>query len=98
MDPETGAAPPGDHLAVIPGGHRATQHARNPWPAQSRPYVHDGRQGGRPPGLDPRRVRHARQLYDSGETVSEIAKVLKVSRATVYRHLEESRKSEPEDS
>jgi DNA invertase Pin-like site-specific DNA recombinase len=43
-------------------------------------------------------VRHARQLYDQGETVSEIAKVLKVSRATVYRHLEESRKGETEDS
>ncbi len=57
-----------------------------------------GRRGGRPAGLDPRRVRQARQLYDEGETVSEIAKILKVSRATVYRHLEASRKGEPEDS
>jgi DNA invertase Pin-like site-specific DNA recombinase len=50
-----------------------------------------GRKGGRPAGLDPRRVKHARQLYDSGETVSEIAKVMRVSRATVYRHLEAGR-------
>jgi DNA invertase Pin-like site-specific DNA recombinase len=50
-----------------------------------------GRKGGRPAGLDPRRVKHARQLYDDGETVAEIAKVLKVSRATVYRHLEASK-------
>jgi DNA invertase Pin-like site-specific DNA recombinase len=57
-----------------------------------------GRKGGRPAGLDPRRVRHARQLYDQGETVSEIAKVLKVSRATVYRHLEASRKGDAQDS
>ena len=57
-----------------------------------------GRKGGRPAGLDPRRVNHARQLFDEGETVSEIAKILKVSRATVYRHLDESRKGEPKDS
>jgi DNA invertase Pin-like site-specific DNA recombinase len=50
-----------------------------------------GRQGGRPAGLDPRRVKTARQLYDSGETVSEVAKIMRVSRATVYRHLEASR-------
>jgi len=53
-----------------------------------------GRKGGRPAGLDPRRVKHARQLFDEGETVSEIAKILKVSRATVYRHLEQSREEE----
>ena len=53
-----------------------------------------GRKGGRPAGLDPRRVKHARQLLDEGETVSEIAKILKVSRATVYRHLDESRKAQ----
>jgi DNA invertase Pin-like site-specific DNA recombinase len=50
-----------------------------------------GRHGGRPAGLDPRRVKHARQLYNSGETVAEIAKVMRVSRATVYRHLEASK-------
>lgn len=53
-----------------------------------------GRKGGRPPGLDPRRVKHARQLADQGETVSEIAKIMRVSRATVYRHLEQSRKED----
>jgi DNA invertase Pin-like site-specific DNA recombinase len=50
-----------------------------------------GRKGGRPAGLDPRRVRAAREMFDKGETVAEIAKVLKVSRATVYRHLQAAR-------
>ena len=50
-----------------------------------------GRKGGRPAGLDPRRVKLARQLVDSGETVAEIARVMNVSRATVYRHLDASR-------
>jgi DNA invertase Pin-like site-specific DNA recombinase len=47
-----------------------------------------GRKGGRRPSLDPRRVRTARQLYDGGETVAEIAKILQTSRATIYRYLE----------
>jgi DNA invertase Pin-like site-specific DNA recombinase len=51
-----------------------------------------GRKPGRKPGLDKRKVAIARQLHDSGETVAEIARVLSVSRATVYRHLEASRK------
>jgi DNA invertase Pin-like site-specific DNA recombinase len=50
-----------------------------------------GRTPGRKPGLDKRKVAIARQLADSGETVAEIARVLKVSRATVYRHLDASR-------
>lgn len=50
-----------------------------------------GRTPGRKPGLDKRKVAIARQLHDSGETVAEIARVLNVSRATVYRHLEASK-------
>jgi DNA invertase Pin-like site-specific DNA recombinase len=51
-----------------------------------------GRTPGRKPGLDKRKVAIARQLADSGETIAEIARVLNVSRPTVYRHLEASRK------
>jgi DNA invertase Pin-like site-specific DNA recombinase len=54
-----------------------------------------GRVGGRKPGLSPEQVKVARELYDAkGEdgkrkyTVQQIADTLKVSRATVYRHLD----------
>ena len=47
-----------------------------------------GRVGGRKPALSPKQVEAARNLYEAGEhTVSEIAKIVGVSRATVYRHL-----------
>lgn len=48
-----------------------------------------GRMGGRKPSLSPKQIQVARQMYASGDsTVAEIAKVLGVSRATIYRHLE----------
>ena len=48
-----------------------------------------GRMGGRKPSLSPKKVQVARQMYASGDsTVAEIAKVLGVSRATIYRHLD----------
>lgn len=47
-----------------------------------------GRLGGRKPSFTPKKVELARQMYDAGDTpVADIAKVLGVSRATVYRHL-----------
>jgi DNA invertase Pin-like site-specific DNA recombinase len=47
-----------------------------------------GRMGGRKPSLGPKKVKVARQMYEAGDsTVAEIAKVLGVSRATIYRHL-----------
>ncbi len=47
-----------------------------------------GRVGGRKPVLTPQKAAVARRLYDGKEhTVAEIAKVLGVSRATIYRHL-----------
>jgi DNA invertase Pin-like site-specific DNA recombinase len=49
-----------------------------------------GRVGGRKPGLNPTTVKAAHQLVDSGASVAEVAQTLKVSRATVYRHLEAS--------
>ncbi|MEV1003439.1 recombinase family protein [Nonomuraea sp. NPDC050202] len=57
-----------------------------------------GRVGGRPPALDPEGVEMARALYDmtgpDGKrkyTVQQIADQLRVSRATVYRHLDPRR-------
>ena len=48
-----------------------------------------GRVGGRKPKLSPKQAAHARQLYDERRmTVQEIADLLKVDRATIYRHLD----------
>lgn len=47
-----------------------------------------GRVGGRKPALTPHKAALARRLYDAKEhTVAQIATVLGVSRATIYRHL-----------
>ncbi|HEV2810258.1 MAG TPA: recombinase family protein [Acidimicrobiales bacterium] len=47
-----------------------------------------GRYGGRPTVMTPRTIARARELYAQGDlTVAEIAKTLKVSRASIYRHL-----------
>jgi DNA invertase Pin-like site-specific DNA recombinase len=47
-----------------------------------------GRLGGRKPSLTPRKIQVARRMYEAGDsTVAEIAQVLGVSRATIYRHL-----------
>ena len=51
-----------------------------------------GRMGGRKPSLSPKKIQVARPMYAAGDsTVAEIAKVLGVSRATIYRHLGEVR-------
>ncbi len=47
-----------------------------------------GRNGGRRSKLTPAQVRHARDLYRGGEhTVAAIARLLGVSRPTIYRAL-----------
>ncbi len=47
-----------------------------------------GRHGGRPTVMPPDKVATARQMYESKRyTVEAIAKVLGVSRASIYRHL-----------
>lgn len=47
-----------------------------------------GRNGGRPTVMPPDKVATARRMYDSKEyTVEAIARVLGVSRASIYRHL-----------
>ena len=51
-----------------------------------------GRKGGRKPSLSPKKIEVARKMYADGDsTVAEIARVLGVSRATIYRHLGEAR-------
>jgi DNA invertase Pin-like site-specific DNA recombinase len=51
-----------------------------------------GRVGGRPPVMNAKKIDKARKLYDSRQhTVSEIAEMLNVSVATVYRHLNSSK-------
>ena len=47
----------------------------------------NGRKGGRPRKVDDDDAAKARQLREKGITASDIAKMLGVSRATVYRYL-----------
>jgi DNA invertase Pin-like site-specific DNA recombinase len=47
----------------------------------------NGRKGGRPRKVDDAAAAKARQLKEKGITASDIAKMLGVSRATVYRYL-----------
>ncbi len=46
-----------------------------------------GRRGGRPPKMTPAKLRQAEQMYAAKKPITEIADVLGVGRATVYRHL-----------
>lgn len=53
-----------------------------------------GHLGGRKPSLTPKKVQVARRMYEAGDsTVADIAKVLGVSRATIYRHLDLARRA-----
>jgi DNA invertase Pin-like site-specific DNA recombinase len=53
-----------------------------------------GRQGGRPPKLDPQQVEFARTLMDNPETrVEDVCRTLRISRSTLYRHLDEAKKT-----
>jgi DNA invertase Pin-like site-specific DNA recombinase len=46
-----------------------------------------GRIGGRPTVMDPDKLAAARARHANGESPTQIAKALSVSRASVYRHL-----------
>jgi DNA invertase Pin-like site-specific DNA recombinase len=48
-----------------------------------------GRRGGRPTKMTPAKLRQLQRMAAAGTPVSEIAQVLGVGRATVYRHLPE---------
>lgn len=47
-----------------------------------------GRIGGRPTVMTPTMVQMARAMYDDGKKPAEIARELRVGRATIYRHLD----------
>ena len=49
-----------------------------------------GRHGGRPPKMTAAKLRQAERMHADGASVTEIADVLDVARATVYRHLQEA--------
>ena len=50
----------------------------------------NGRKGGRPRKVGDADAAKARQLREKGITATDIAKMLSVSRATVYRYLAEA--------
>jgi DNA invertase Pin-like site-specific DNA recombinase len=48
----------------------------------------EGHRSGRPRAMTPEQVKQARKMFADGESVAAIARVLGVSRPTVYRYLE----------
>ena len=56
-------------------------------PARSAAAAANGRKGGRPRKVDDVDAAKARKLREKGITATDIAKMLGVSRATVYRYL-----------
>ncbi|MGB8021819.1 MAG: recombinase family protein [Candidatus Nanopelagicales bacterium] len=48
-----------------------------------------GRIGGRPKALSPAAAEAATDMYREGKTVTQIADTLRVSRATIYRHVQQ---------
>jgi len=50
----------------------------------------NGRKGGRPRKIDAADAAKARQLREKGITATDIAKMLGVSRATLYRYLSDA--------
>lgn len=52
-----------------------------------------GRLGGRKPKMDESKVSSAKRLLDSGMSSVEVAKNLGVSRATLYRRIQEAKKA-----
>ena len=51
-----------------------------------------GRTGGRPASLDEKQIKEVRRLYESRSvTVDQIAKMMNVGRATIYRYLQKQK-------
>ena len=65
-----------------------TSSTSGPWPAW--PPKAQGRNGGRPTVMDADKLAAARARRERGESPTQIAKALGVSRASVYRHLPEA--------
>lgn len=52
-----------------------------------------GRLGGRPRALDPRKVQIAQALYnDKTNSITDICRTLRISRATLYRYVSADQK------
>lgn len=47
-----------------------------------------GRVGGRKPKMSPQQISEVRNFYEAGKSVTDIASIFNVSRATIYRALE----------
>jgi DNA invertase Pin-like site-specific DNA recombinase len=59
-------------------------------PSSASPRLARGRRGGRPRVMTAAKLRQARRMHTERRPISEIAAVLGVGRATVYRHLHTS--------
>ena len=46
-----------------------------------------GRKGGRPPSMTPEKIRAAADMLKKGDNVSQVARVLNVSRQSIYRNV-----------
>jgi len=46
-----------------------------------------GRKGGRPPSMTPEKIRVAADMLKNGDNVSQVARVLNVSRQSIYRNV-----------
>ena len=56
-----------------------------------------GRVGGRPRAMDDKKINMAKALVkDPNNSIKDICETLNVSRATLYRYLQESKESEPD--
>lgn len=53
-----------------------------------------GRVGGRKPKMNPQQIAEVRNFYEAGKSVSDIASIFNVSRATIYRALEKEQAGE----
>ena len=55
-----------------------------------------GRNGGRPAKMDARKINMARALMENpNASITDVCETLRVSRATLYRHLEKAVVNEP---
>ena len=46
-----------------------------------------GRKGGRPPSMTPEKIRAAADMLKKGDNISQVARVLNVSRQSIYRNV-----------
>jgi DNA invertase Pin-like site-specific DNA recombinase len=54
-----------------------------------------GRKGGRPKALSAKQLSIARDLYEKRHTIAEICRMLKISRATLYRSIKTGERHQP---